>query len=144
MRFRSPFLPFVALGVLGCGTRSATPAAPAPEYASLSIELTPPRDLTFLHGDGRTFHIAQAQKLLGRAQHHDADSLVLAVTAVYTAEGWAHFTGPTVRLAPSPTLGVTVLNTHPVATNTFGALALPAVVALVVLLVAAVNSGPGS
>lgn len=134
----------IAIGVLGCTTRAATPAAPAPAYASLSVELAPPRDLTISRADGSTVRVAQAQKLLGRAQHHDADSLVLAVSAVYTAEGWEHFTDATVRLAPGPTQGISVLNTRTAATNTLGALALPAIVALMVLFVAAVNSGPGT
>ena len=82
--------------------------------------------------------------VLGQALHHDADSLVLAVSKVYSAEGGENFTAATLRLIPSPTDGVTVLSTRAGATNALGTLALPALVALVVLLVAGLNSGAGT
>jgi hypothetical protein len=134
----------VAVGAFGCATRPATQAAPAPDHAALSVELAPPQDLTIVFADGRSRRITEARTVLGQALHHDADSLVLAVSKVYSAEGGENFTAATLRLIPSPTDGVTVLSTRAGATNVLGTLALPALVALVVLLVAGLNSGAGT
>jgi hypothetical protein len=96
----------------------------------VSVEFAPPQDLTLALADGRFRQIGQTQKVLGQVRHHDPDSLVLVVSAVYTDRGWERFTDATVRLAPSPAEGVTVLSTRPATTNILGAVALPALIVI--------------
>jgi hypothetical protein len=121
--------------VIGCGAGRVQPGEPAPYGAAVSVEFTPARDLLISPSEGDTMQIAAVQQVLGLVRHHDADSLVLAVSSLRSDTGTAKFADARLHIAEPGTARVTVLSEHPTVVNVFFILLIPAFfVALIVSL----------
>jgi hypothetical protein len=129
------------LGVAGCATRSTGATGPAPASAAVAVEFETPRDVAVRLDDASVRTIAQAERILGTVQHHDADSLVLEVTSIRTRGGEERFSRATLRLTDVAEEDVTVLSTRPTTTNWLATLAIPAVLALGWLMYALLVGG---
>ena len=112
--------------VIGCGAGRVPPGEPAPDGASVSVEFTPGRDLLIGLPEGDSIQIVAVQRVLGRVRHHDADSLVIAVSSLRSDTGTAKFADARLHIAEPGTARVTVLSEHPTVVNVFFILLIPA------------------
>lgn len=125
----------LAFCVIGCGAGRVPPGEPAPDGAAVSVEFTPGRDLLISLPEGDTIQIVAVQRVLGRVRHHDADSLVLAVSSLRSETKTAKFADARLHIAEPGTARVTVLSEHPTVVDVLFILLIPAFfVALIVSL----------